>query len=72
MTRSTGTYFTRQPAYKTYDEIEKELVRFVFIGGYYIIVFSFPVRPSSHGTEQNMHGPWREKKTRTIFYITIL
>lgn len=36
----------------------------------YIIVSSFPLRPSSHGTEQNMGDPWR-KEAAVKSYITI-
>lgn len=36
----------------------------------YIIVSSFPLRPSSHGTEQNTGDPWR-KEAAVKSYITI-
>lgn len=36
----------------------------------YIIVLSFLLRPSSHGTEQNMGDPWREEAA-VKSYITI-
>lgn len=36
----------------------------------YIIVLSFPLRPSSHGTEQNMGDPRREE-TADKSYFTI-
>lgn len=36
----------------------------------YIIVFSFTLRPSSHGTEQNGGDPWK-KEAAIKSYITI-
>lgn len=36
----------------------------------YIIVSSFPLRPSSHGTEQNMGDPWR-KEAAVKSYLTL-
>lgn len=36
----------------------------------YIIVLSFPLRPSSHGTEQDPGDPWR-KEAEVKSYISI-
>lgn len=39
----------------------------------YIIVSSFPLRPSSHGTEQNMGDPWRkEAAPKSYIFIPTL
>lgn len=35
----------------------------------HIIVSSFPLRPSSHGTEQNMGDPWRKEAALKSYII---
>lgn len=60
--------FTRQTVYKTYIEIIKKRKNPYVL--HYIINLSFSLRPSSHGTEQNMGDPWREEAV-VISYITI-
>lgn len=56
--------FTGQTVYKTHMEIKKRTT--VCVLYMYIIIFSFHLIPSSHGTDQNTGNAWTKEPASTV------